>query len=157
MVALEATSKHVRQSVSDRLAEDCGPAGQAFFLKPLCPIRLTHVEMSGGRRQYRRLIRARIKIIYPQPQRDSVASRLRRTDWQVRSESNSTRNIVRSYGCAGIGRSWRIIQLMPNRSRSSANRVAKNVSCIGMNTSPPSESAEKTRSASASLWTASDK
>src|SRR5947209_19910838 len=32
-----------------------------------------------------------------------------------------------------------IIQLMPNRSRSCPNRVAKNVSCIGMNTSPPSE------------------
>src|SRR5215831_4323359 len=62
-----------------------------------------------------------------------------------------------SYGWPAMGRSWIIIQLMPNRSRSWANRVAKNVSCIGMNTSPPSESAEKMRSASASLWTLRDR
>jgi len=64
---------------------------------------------------------------------------------------------VRPYVCDGIGRSWMIIQLMPKRSRSCANRVAKNVSCIGMNTSPPLASAEKMRSASASLSTLSDK
>jgi lysophospholipase L1-like esterase len=57
----------------------------------------------------------------------------------------------------GIGRSRMIIQLTPNRSRSWPNLVAKNVSCIGMNTSPPSESAEKMRSASASLSTFSDR
>jgi hypothetical protein len=50
-----------------------------------------------------------------------------------------------------------IIQLMPNRSRSWPNRVAKNVSCIGMKISPPSEGAEKIRSASALLSTPSDR
>jgi FG-GAP repeat len=44
------------------------------------------------------------------------------------------------YAGAFIGRSWMIIQLMPNRSRNWPNLVAKNISCIGMNTSPPSES-----------------
>src|SRR5438270_14043826 len=55
------------------------------------------------------------------------------------------------------GRSWMIIQLTPNRSRSWPNRVAKKVSCIGMKTSPPVESAEKIRSASSSLSTLTDK
>jgi hypothetical protein len=36
-----------------------------------------------------------------------------------------------------------IIQLMPYRSRNWPSLVAKNVSCIGMNTSPPSDTAEK--------------
>ena len=44
-----------------------------------------------------------------------------------------------------MGRSWRIIQLRPNRSRNWPNRLAKNASCIGMKTSPPSASAEKMR------------
>ena len=61
------------------------------------------------------------------------------------------------YAGAFIGRSWMIIQLMPNRSRNWPNLVAKNVSCIGMNTSPPSERAEKMRSASASLSTPKDR
>ena len=61
------------------------------------------------------------------------------------------------YAGAFIGRSWIIIQLMPNRSRNWPNLVAKNVSCIGMNTSPPSERAEKMRSASASLSTPKDR
>jgi len=61
------------------------------------------------------------------------------------------------YAGAFIGRSWMIIQLMPNRSRNWPNLVAKNVSCIGMNTSPPSERAEKMRSASASLSTRNDR
>src|SRR5581483_6591215 len=56
-----------------------------------------------------------------------------------------------------IARSWRIIQLTPNRSRHCPNRLAKNVSCSGMNTWPPSDSARNTRSASASLSTASDR
>src|SRR6186997_1845878 len=61
------------------------------------------------------------------------------------------------YVRGGIGRSWRIIQLSPNRSRSWPNREAKNVSSIGIKTSPPSQSAEKMRSASASLSTLSDR
>jgi hypothetical protein len=61
------------------------------------------------------------------------------------------------YPRGGSGRSCMIIQLMPNRSRSWAKRVAKKVSCIGMNTSPPSASAENIRSASASLSAPSDK
>ena len=66
--------------------------------------------------------------------------------------------LTRDYACrSGPCRSCRIIQLMPNRSRSCPNRLAKNVSCIGMNTWPPSESTEKMRSASASLVTCSDK
>ena len=47
----------------------------------------------------------------------------------------------------GEWRSWRIIQLMPNRSRTCPKREAKNVSCIGINTRPPSERAAKTLSA----------
>jgi hypothetical protein len=38
------------------------------------------------------------------------------------------------YACGGIGRSWRIIQLMPNRSRTWPKREAKNVSSIGIRT-----------------------
>jgi hypothetical protein len=37
-----------------------------------------------------------------------------------------------------LGRSCRIVQSVPNRSRNCANRVAKNVSAIGILTSPPS-------------------
>ena len=55
------------------------------------------------------------------------------------------------YGRGGTGRSWRIIQLMPNRSCTCPKREAKNVSCIDIKTRPPSESAENTRSASMSL------
>src|SRR5580704_4984580 len=55
----------------------------------------------------------------------------------------------------GVGRSWRIIQLMPNRSRAWPKRVAKCSSRIGIKTWPPSERAEKTRSASPSLSTLS--
>jgi len=53
----------------------------------------------------------------------------------------------------GMGRSWRIIQLIPNRSCTCPKREAKNVSWMGMRMRPPCDSAEKTRSASLSLST----
>jgi hypothetical protein len=53
--------------------------------------------------------------------------------------------------CGGL-RSVIIIQGVPNLSRSIANRKAKNVSCIGMRISPPSESRSKMRSASSMLY-----
>ena len=37
-----------------------------------------------------------------------------------------------SQALCGLGRSWRIIQDVPNLSLSIAKRTAKNVSCIGM-------------------------
>ena len=74
-----------------------------------------------------------------------------RTPLARASAAPLSERFCRVYGRSAVSRSWVIIQLMPNRSRNCANRVAKNVSCIGMNTSPPSESAEKIRSASVSL------
>lgn len=50
-----------------------------------------------------------------------------------------------------MGRSWTIIQLMPDRSRTWPKREAKKVSCIGIRTWPPSERAANTLSASLSL------
>jgi hypothetical protein len=40
-----------------------------------------------------------------------------------------------------IGRSWRIIQFIPKRSWTCANRLAKNVSSISINARPPSPNA----------------
>ena len=39
-----------------------------------------------------------------------------------------------NYAFGGVGRSWRIIQLMPNRSRTWPKREAKNSSRIGIKT-----------------------
>ena len=68
---------------------------------------------------------------------------------------HTRRSVQRLYAC--IGRWRRIIQLIPKRSRTSPKRLAKNVSSIFISTSPPSASAAKIRSASASLSTFSDR
>ena len=61
-------------------------------------------------------------------------------DWQASPSREvaktifATGNSVRSYAPGRMVRSWRIIQLMPNRSRTWPKREAKNVSSIGIKT-----------------------
>jgi hypothetical protein len=81
-----------------------------------------------------------------------VLDYLRRPYWEPHSDLGAESLGTHNRGFPepsprGDWRSWRIIQLMPNRSRTCPKREAKNVSCIGINTRPPSERAAKTRSA----------
>jgi hypothetical protein len=82
---------------------------------------------------------------------ESVPSTNEMLPWSVQKSTKSPGLTPGSYGRGGVGRSCRIIQLMPNRSWTCPKRKAKNVSCIGIKTRPLSESAVKTRSASLSL------
>src|SRR5437660_12636214 len=83
--------------------------------------------------------------------RASLVSRRRKVEIDIRLLSQRRFYRTDPHARGGVGRSWRIIQLMPNLSRTWPKREAKNSSRIGIKTLPPLERAEKARSASPSL------